>query len=66
MNERTTTHDGPQDGLPNISNRRLFASTPERQDQERRETEKLTSYRRNYWQNYKTKIRRGLWHDRHF
>ncbi|MEL6667055.1 MAG: hypothetical protein AAFQ24_13075 [Pseudomonadota bacterium] len=44
--------------LPQVSGRRLFASPPEKQADERRKSDKLTRYRRNYWQNYKDKIRR--------
>ena len=52
------TKNNLQNTLPHITGRRLFASAPERQVQERRDIEKLTQYRRNYWQGYKNKIRR--------
>lgn len=52
------TNSPRQRSLPDVSGRRLFASPPDRQAQERGQTEKLTQYRRDYWQNYKQQIKR--------
>jgi len=48
----------PAPSLPTVAGRWLFTSSPQQQALERNKAEKLSQYRRDYWQDYKKQKRR--------
>ena len=48
----------PAAPLPIIKDRKLYSSTPAQQAEEKNKAQKLTQYRRDYWQGYKARVRR--------
>ena len=48
----------PTAPLPIVTDRKLYASTPHQQACEKSKAQKLTQYRRDYWQGYKSRVKR--------